>query len=299
MKKTIFTAILAAAAFSANAQLMYKISGNGLEKPSYVVGTHQLAPAAMAQLIDGVSEALNGTDQVFGELSTDAATADASQTVKAASTLPSGKTIQQILSADELKGFNAFLMKTQGQDLRNRVLAEKVERKTPAALTKDMKIWLYLANHRGTYDPTSQIDSYFVKLAKKNNMPVFGFETVEEYANAVYRGTTEQRQKEQLVSLINHQDFYQRQMDNILNAYMDQNLDAIERALEEKVEGNGNPTAEEIQAQNERIARWSQKIQEVAKKTPTLFVVGVEKLPGQQGLLQQLSQAGYTVEGLK
>ena len=219
--------------------------------------------------------------------------------MKSASTLPDGKTIQQILSADELKRFNAFLTKTQGQDLRNRVLAEKVEHKKPSALSKEMKIWLYLANHRGSYDPTSSMDSYFIRLAKKNNMPVYGFETVEEYAEVIYNASTEERQKQQLVSLIDNQDFYQQQMDNILNGYMLQDINAVENALNQKVGGNGDATAEEVEKQNARIAGWSQKIQEVAKKTPTLFVVGVEKLPGQQGLLQLLSQAGYTVEGLK
>ena len=236
----------------ASAQLMYKISGNELEKPSYVVGTHRLALAAMAQLINGISDALNGTDQMYGELNVDVATADASQTVKEATTIADGKTIQQLLSADELKRFNAFLMKTQEQDLRNRMLAAKIEKKTPAALTREMKIWLYLANHRSTFDPMSQIDAYFVQLAQKNNMPMFGMETVEEYANAVYKAVAM--------------------------------CDA---------------TSEEMTACQERLARWAQKMPEIMKGAPTLFVIGIEKLPGENGILQLLRNAGYTVEGVK
>lgn len=283
----------------ASAQLMYKISGNELEKPSYVVGTHRLAPAAMAQLINGISDALNGTDQMYGELNVDVATADASQTVKEAATLADGKTIQQLLSADELKRFNGFLMKTQEQDLRNRMLAAKIEKKTPAALAREMKIWLYLANHRGTFDPMSQIDAYFVQLAKKNNMPMFGMETVEEYANAVYKSASETRQKEQMVCLVDHQQFYQKQMDNVLNGYMLQNMNTIEQALNEKIGGSCDATAEEVNAQQERIAQWAQKMPDIMKGAPTLFVFGIEKLPGEKGILQLLRDAGYTVEGVK
>ena len=210
MKRIILSIALVLGTIGASAQLMYKISGNGLEKPSYVVGTHRLAPAAMAQLINGIGDALNGTDQMYGELNVDVATADASQTVKEASTLAGGKTIQQLLSADELKRFNGFLMKTQEQDLRNRMLAAKIEKKTPAALLHEMKIWLYLSNHRGTFDPMSQIDAYFVQLAKKNNMPMFGMETIEEYANVVYKAASEKRQKEQMMCLVDNQSFYQR-----------------------------------------------------------------------------------------
>ena len=265
-----------------SAQLMYKISGNELSKPSYVVGIHNLAPAAMVQLINGVSDALNGSDQMYGDLNMDAASADASQTVKDAATLAEGKTIQQLLNADELKRFNSFLMKTQGQDLRNRMLAEKIEKRSPAALTKDMKIWLYLANHRGTFDPTSQIDAYFVQLAKKNNMPMFGLETIEEYANAVYKTIPETRQ-----------------MDNILNGYMLQNMNTIEQALNEKLGGTCDATDEEATVCQQRIAQWAQKMPEIMKGAPTLFIIGIEKLPGEKGLLQLLKNAGYTVEGMK
>ncbi len=299
MKRIILSMALVLGTIGASAQLMYKISGNELEKPSYVVGTHRLAPAAMAQLINGISDALNGTDQMYGELNVDVATADASQTVKEATTIADGKTIQQLLSADELKRFNAFLMKTQEQDLRNRMLAAKIEKKTPAALTREMKIWLYLANHRGTFDPMSQIDAYFVQLAQKNNMPMFGMETVEEYANAVYKAVPENRQKEQMMCLVDNQQFYQKQMDNVLNGYMMQNMNTIEQALNEKIGGKCDATSEEMTACQKRLARWAQKMPEIMKGAPTLFVIGIEKLPGENGILQLLRNAGYTVEGVK
>ena len=282
MKQIILVMALWLGTLNTSAQLMYKISGNELSKPSYVVGIHNLAPAAMVQLINGVSDALNGSDQMYGELNIDAASADASQTVKDAATLAEGKTIQQLLNTDELKRFNSFLMKTQGQDL-----------------TKDMKIWLYLANHRGTFDPTSQIDAYFVQLAKKNNMPMFGLETIEEYANAVYKTIPETRQKEQMMCVVDHQDFYQKQMDNILNGYMLQNMNTIEQALNEKLGGTCDATDEEATVCQQRIAQWAQKMPEIMKGAPTLFIIGIEKLPGEKGLLQLLKNAGYTVEGMK
>ena len=92
MKRIILAIALVLGTIGASAQLMYRISGNELEKPSYVVGTYRLAPAAMAQLINGISDALNGTDQMYGELNVDVAAADASQTVKEAATLADGKT---------------------------------------------------------------------------------------------------------------------------------------------------------------------------------------------------------------
>ena len=43
---------------TANAQLLYKISGNGINTPSYIVGTYHLAPASYVDSIPGARVAL-------------------------------------------------------------------------------------------------------------------------------------------------------------------------------------------------------------------------------------------------
>ena len=69
MKKTIITLLLACmCTLGANAQLLYKISGNGLEKPSYIIGTHHLANTGFINKIPGVTDALTNTEQMYGEL---------------------------------------------------------------------------------------------------------------------------------------------------------------------------------------------------------------------------------------
>lgn len=52
MKKLMLTlALVLTAALNVNAQLLYKISGNGLEKPSYIIGTYHLAPVSFTDSI--------------------------------------------------------------------------------------------------------------------------------------------------------------------------------------------------------------------------------------------------------
>lgn len=43
MKSFIGAVLFICVAFSANAQLLWKVSGNGLNQPSYIIGTHPLA----------------------------------------------------------------------------------------------------------------------------------------------------------------------------------------------------------------------------------------------------------------
>lgn len=43
--------------------LLWKISGNGLQKPSYLFGTHHLIPISFLDSIPGIEAALEETEQ--------------------------------------------------------------------------------------------------------------------------------------------------------------------------------------------------------------------------------------------
>jgi uncharacterized protein YbaP (TraB family) len=69
MKNKVMSLLLmCACAIEAHAQLLYRVSGNGLDKPSYIIGTHHLASTQFVDKIVGVKEAMAATDQVYGEL---------------------------------------------------------------------------------------------------------------------------------------------------------------------------------------------------------------------------------------
>ena len=68
MKKILLTLAAVATAVSMNAQLLWKVSGNGLEKPSYIMGTHHVAPLSVLDSIKGFDEALSSVDAVYGEV---------------------------------------------------------------------------------------------------------------------------------------------------------------------------------------------------------------------------------------
>ena len=111
MKRTLMTiAACVVAAVSMNGQLLYKISGNGLEKPSYIIGTHHLANVGFVEKIAGVKQALTDVDQVYGELKWDALTnTDSLKVLQEAMMLPDGKTLKQVLTAEQYKKLDNFL----------------------------------------------------------------------------------------------------------------------------------------------------------------------------------------------
>ena len=71
MKKMFLTLLLTVMATAGmNAQLLYKISGKGLRKPSYIIGTYHLAPVSFVDSIPGLRSALAESEQVYGEIET-------------------------------------------------------------------------------------------------------------------------------------------------------------------------------------------------------------------------------------
>ena len=56
MKSFIGAIIFICVALSANAQLLWKVSGNGLSSPSYIMGTHHLAPLSIKDGITGLQK---------------------------------------------------------------------------------------------------------------------------------------------------------------------------------------------------------------------------------------------------
>ena len=65
--KTITAALFVAIAVPASAQVLYKVEGNGLESPSYVFGTHHLAPISVIDQF-GAKAPYESVSQVVGEI---------------------------------------------------------------------------------------------------------------------------------------------------------------------------------------------------------------------------------------
>ena len=93
-----------------NAQLLYKISGNGLNAPSYIVGTYHLAPASYVDSIPGARAALATAEQVCGELSmAEMSSLEGTQKVMAAMMLPDGQSLKDVLSEEEFSKLDTYM----------------------------------------------------------------------------------------------------------------------------------------------------------------------------------------------
>lgn len=284
MKKFILSlTLLCGCVLGSQAQLLYKVSKDSSDvKPSYIVASNRLInPMGTITQVSELRNAMTYTDQMYFEVNK----AAYANSLKDAKKLENGKTLLSLLTPAQQTKLNAFLKKYMEVDFRSSYVQKKYGNLTPAALMEDLEQLLFVANHMGMYDPTHTFDQYFEAQAKANNETVGGLSEIDDYINATYKKDLKQ-QVAQLVSFLENENVELSKLNKAVDAYGAQDLDAVSKASADRVD-------------KALLAAWTAKMQTVMAEKPTFFVVDAANLGGEEGILQQLRQAGYTVEGLK
>lgn len=295
----LLAALIVGFACNTQAQILYRISGKGLESPSYIVGTYHLAPSSFADSIPGMKSAIEGTQQVCGELDLmDAFKPENTARMMKARMLPEGITLSSLLTAEQLERLNALLLEVMGSNLKDETFAAQVENITPVALSTTLSVTAYM-KEMPSYNPMDLIDNYFQTLALQNGKSVKGFETVDFQMGVLYDVPLE-KQVDDLMCLVDNFEEAQKMANRITTAYFTQNLQQIDAVLEEESEMNcGTSEEDEETLIYNRNRNWVEMMPEMMAEQPTLFVVGAAHLCGEQGVLKLLKEAGYTIEGVK
>lgn len=292
------TAIIASITYS-QAQILYRISGNGLETPSYIVGTYHLAPASFADSIPGMKTAIEGTQQVCGELDMmDAFKPENAARLMQSQMLPEGTTLTSLLTAEQLERLNKLLLDVMGSNLNDEAFAAQIDKMTPAALSTTLSLSSYMKKVE-SFNPMELIDNYFQMLALQNGKAVKGFETVD-FQMGVLFGAPLEKQVNDLMCMVDHFEDTEEMVDLITTAYFSQDLTLIEEAMEQESKIDCGTTEEDEDILiNNRNRNWVELMPDMMAEQPTLFVVGAGHLCGEKGVLKLLEKAGYTIEGMK
>ena len=261
--KKIFLSLLFAvvSCIVSNAQLLYKVSHKNLAKPSYIVGTYHLAPASFIDSIPGAKAALDAVDVVCGEVvMSEMESRESQKKVMEAMTLPDGKSLTDVLTADEMQSLNAYMDKLLGMNLDNPLLKSQMGKMTPMALSTQLQVVQYMKLTPG-FNPMKLIDVHFQKVAKKAGKTVAGLETVDFQIETLYKGTTLERQKQQLLCMVDNDGYYALQMKELSAAYFAQDMQALLEITDEKMGNLCDSTPQEEEALiYGRNAAWVEKM---------------------------------------
>lgn len=294
MKSFIGAVIFICVALSANAQLLWKVSGNGLNSPSYILGTHHLASLSITDSIIGLQKAMDEAQQFYGELKMSEMQDPATMMMMQQMIMMEGDTtLTTLLSPEDYEAANKFCKENLNLDL---TMAPKIK---PAFLLNNIVVAFYI-KHVGNYNPQEQLDTYFQQVATEKGKKVDGLETPKFQFNLLFNGYSLQRQAQLLMCSIYHIEQDVENLKRLTAAYMKQDLEEMYKINEERKGDQCDPLPAEQKAMvDDRNKDWAQKLPTIMKGNPTFVAVGALHLPGDNGLLNLLKNQGYTVEPVK
>lgn len=270
--------------FQSNAQLLWKISGNGLEKPSYLFGTHHVAPIHICDSIAGFNEAFNSCKQLYGELELDDIQAVSKEIAKY-TLLPQDSLLDKLYTPEEYKLIDEVVKKNMG------VSADQLKMLKPVTISTQLSVIISMQAFND-FNPTLPLDAFLQKKAKEQGMSVKGFETSLFQAQILF-GEPLPQQASALLKTIKHFDKMKPFIIEMCDVYMKQDLDSIFKLMQDP---ELSFTPEEMnRLVNNRNHNWSQQLKDILPQQPTFIVVGGGHLPGSNGLIELLRKQGFTV----
>ncbi|WP_321518647.1 TraB/GumN family protein [uncultured Bacteroides sp.] len=295
MKKTIILAGVLFLSISINAQsLLWKVSGNGLKSPSYIFGTHHLAPLSILDKVSGFKDAFNSTTQVVGELNMkDAQSPESVKKMQEKMFITNDTTAQILFNDKELETINAFLKTNMGFDLSQ---APKIK---PAFVSMVAAVFLATKALPG-YNPKEQLDGYFQTKGEESGKKVLALETMEFQRDLLYDSQSLQRQARLLVCVLSDTTKEISNVKELTEAYYSFDLEKMDQLSKEKqgTSCDPQPGENELMIDN-RNKDWATKLPAIMKETPSFIAVGALHLPGKAGLIALLKKQGFKVEPVK
>ena len=294
MKRFLGLLLLGCIALGANAQLLWKVSGNGLAEPSYLFGTYHLSPVSIKDSIAALPQALDETAQVYGEvIMADMMKPEFMVSMQQQMMLPKDTTLQSLFTPEQYNQVNQVAKEYMGVDLA--MLAQL----KPAAINQQLAVMICV-KHTPGFNPQEQLDSYFQQQALQQGKKVGGLESAQSQIDVLLNKQSLRRQAELLYCAASDIEKGVRQTKELIDAYARQDLEKMLQLMEEREGTSCDPNPEEwADLLDNRNRAWIKQIPTIMKEAPTFFVIGAGHLPGKTGLLGLLKELGYTVEPMK
>ena len=258
--------------------LLWKISGQGLSRPNYVVGTVHSRDARAFGQVPLLLDIIEGQDVVAGELDLTSSMA-ASMDVAMAMMMPQGKELADFYSTKKLKRVNDAVQKELGPMA---MMAGRV---------KPFFLMAMLSETAMREDSGMVLDQYLQEKAKGMGKDVMGIETAQEQLSAV-DDLSLQEQADMLYELVEH-DLYREDMEQMMDAYAAQDLDRLTKIATL----GGLSDSFNTRLLTDRNKVMAQRVDSLMQEGRTfLFAFGAGHLTGELGVLSLLRRMGYTVE---
>lgn len=288
--KTIAAALFIAVAVPASSQVLYKVEGNGLSSPSYVFGTHHLAPISVLDQF-GAKAPYESVSQVVGEIDMTQDQMALAQAMQPHMMAPADSTLSKVIAPEDFTVISEEFKKwapMQGMEL------SMLDMMKPMAVTTMIAATMAQQAMPG-FNPAEQLDSWFQLQGKAAGKKIIPLETVEQQATLLFDTTPISYQAEALVELLKDPSEALENTKALTEAYNNQDLDKMLKLSEDEDE---HPEFI-IALLDKRNADWLTKLPAIFKEGPTFVAVGALHLAGDKGIVEGLRKLGYKVTPVK
>lgn len=257
--------------------LLWKISGNDLEKPSYLFGTIHLT--CNFQLKDKVKKALDETTRLTLEIDLD----DPLLQTKTMNNImmKDGQSIDKLLTAEEYNKLKVFIKEQTGMPL------DMLKTMKPFTLSS-----MITMKFMDCPAPLSYEDE-FVKVVKKDNEEVLGLETIESQFE-VFDKIPYKVQLDELLKMAN--EGVEKSKNELTKLNLAYEKEDVQELIKLMTDYEGMEKDYNDILLDDRNIKWIPVIKKMSKEEPTFFGFGAMHLGGENGVIKLLRKEGFKVE---
>lgn len=260
--------------------LLWKVTSPDNAKASYLFGTIHLLPEDRFLFTEKMQEAFDATETLALEMDINIPMGEQLKMAQQMM-MPDGKSWAEYMTPEEFTALRSCYVDSLG------VKANKFDKQYVRIKP------LYLSGLVLTtlLDKVKAYEQELSAMAKKSKKEFYALETLEQQMEFMNSVTLE----EQIVQVKDAGASILRDYDRMLEAYLSQDLDALEAVAHE----SGDFAGMEEELLTKRNAAWIPLIRDQATKSPTFFAVGALHLVGEKGVIEGLRNAGLTVQAVK
>jgi uncharacterized protein len=258
--------------------LLYKVTGNGLAKPSYIFGTfHAVCPTDMVPF-ESLDAYLAQSEQLLMEIDMDDPAE--MQSMTRGLMIPDGKTLRDFLTAEQFAKVDEMMKNLVG------VSVENVKMIKPSML-----MIMVLTSPKAIGCTPTTYDVSLMKDAVAKKMPVVGLETVASQI-AVIDSKPIADQAKELHKLAEDPQKGVGELKKMMAVYKLRDADKLYDLTDEMM-----TTDRKFQGKllDDRNRAWIPKLESAFKEKPTFVAVGAGHLGGKNGVIRLLRKKGYQV----
>jgi uncharacterized protein YbaP (TraB family) len=266
--------------------ILWKITGNGLKKPSYLFGTFHLGVKPSNKIIDSCTKFIKQVDQFYGEIDITEAGQNPQQ-IQQMGMLDEGIKLADLINEDDYKLLKNFMKDSVAMD-------ESVYAQMKPMMVSILISIAYMSKMEGMDDINYSIDKELQQIASENKIEIKGFESVKNQGEIMFNKITPIDQADYLIESIKTNQFSKESIQSMIAFYNQGNLNEINKMTEQIM----NTSFVDIFL-TQRNEKWMQTIQPLLSENKKIFIaVGAGHLTGNKGLIKLLREKGYTVKSI-